>query len=246
MLTRLQYRLLKYLAPDGPSRVRSAAYAGRSKLRLLLGDALVDTLRGQRVLDFGCGLGDESLELADIAAHVYGLDILPRYVVEAQRKANAAGLADRVTFSTAPPREPVDTIVTLDAFEHFSDPAGALRQMYDLLRPGGRVLASFGPTWYHPFGGHLFSVVPWAHVFFSERALIRWRNDVRSDGAARFGDVEGGLNRMTIRRFEQLVRASPFRFVTLVPVPIRALRPFHSRLTREFTTAIVRCVLERH
>jgi SAM-dependent methyltransferase len=246
VLTQLQYRLLKYLAPGGPSGVTSAAYAGRSKLRVLLGDALIDSLRGQRVLDFGCGLGDESLELTAIAAHVYGLDILPRYLAEAQRKANAAGLADRVTFDAAPPREPVDTIVSLDSFEHFSDPAGVLRQMYDLLRPGGRVVASFGPTWYHPFGGHLFSVVPWAHVVFSEQALIRWRNDIRSDGATRFSNVEGGLNQMTIRRFERLVRASPFRLVTLESVPIHASRRFHSRLTCEFTTAIVRCVLERH
>jgi ubiquinone/menaquinone biosynthesis C-methylase UbiE len=53
-------------------------------------------------------------------------------------------------------------------FEHFTEPKLALDAMYRLLRPGGTLVASFGPTWYHPLGGHLFSVFPWAHLIFSE------------------------------------------------------------------------------
>lgn len=104
-------------------------------------------------------------------------------------------------------------------------------------------MASFGPTWYHPLGGHLFSIFPWSHILFSESALVRWRANIRPDGATRFSDVEGGLNQMTIARFERLVSASPFQIATLETVPIRKLRPIHSRLTREFTTAIVRTKL---
>ena len=48
---------------------------------------------------------------------------------------------------------------------------------------------------------------------------------------------------MTIARFEKLVAASPLRCADLDLVPIRKLRPFHNRLTREFTTAVVRCRL---
>jgi SAM-dependent methyltransferase len=134
-------------------------------------------------------------------------------------------------------------VVTLDAFEHFADPAAILETMHTLLKPGGRVVASFGPTWYHPLGGHLFSMFPWAHLLFSETALIRWRANIRHDGATRFSEVEGGLNQMTIARFERLVSASQFRIEALDTVPIRALRPLHCRLTREFTTAIVRTTL---
>jgi hypothetical protein len=71
---------------------------------------------------------------------------------------------------------------------------------------------SFGPTWHHPYGGHLFSVFPWAHLIFSEKALTRWRSDLRDDGATRFGEVAGGLNQMTIRRFEELVADSRLCF----------------------------------
>jgi hypothetical protein len=126
---------------------------------------------------------------------------------------------------------------------HFADPAGILRITNTLLPPTGEVLVSFGTTWYHPWGGHLFSVFPWAHLIFSEKALIRWRSAFRTDGATRFSEVAGGLNQMTIAKFEELIAGSPLRFASLELVPITKLRRFHNRLTREFTTAIVRCRL---
>ena len=49
---------------------------------------------------------------------------------------------------------------------------------------------------------------------------------------------------MTIRRFEKIVAASPFQGAgTIETVPIRKLRPLHNPLTREFTSALVRCRL---
>lgn len=115
--------------------------------------------------------------------------------------------------------------------------------MRDLLRTDGRVFISFGPSWLHPYGGHLFSVFPWAHLIFTEKALIRWRSDFKSDGATRFGEVKGGLNQMTVRRFENLIRQSDFEIERLETVPIRRLKSLHCALTREFFTATVRCVL---
>jgi hypothetical protein len=131
----------------------------------------------------------------------------------------------------------------MDAFEHFADPAEILRIMDALLKPSGEVLAAFGPTWYHPLGGHLFSVFPWAHLLFSEKALIRWRSTFKTDGATRFSEVAGGLNQMTVAKFKALVADSPLKFASLELVPIKKVRPLHNRLTREFTTAIVRCRL---
>ena len=106
------------------------------------------------------------------------------------------------------------------------------------------MLASFGPTWLHPLGGHLFSVFPWAHLIFTEQALIRWRSDFKSDGATKFSEVEGGLNQMTIRRFEKFVDESPLRFVYLNTVPIKGIRLLKHRVFREFGSSIVCCKLE--
>ncbi|HEU4585933.1 MAG TPA: methyltransferase domain-containing protein [Gemmatimonadaceae bacterium] len=228
--------------PDERPPARGA-YEGTSKLETLLGSEVWTLIEGRRVLDFGCGGGQDSIELARRgAARVMGVDIVEQRRVEARERAAAAHVAERCIFCSQPD-EPADVIISLDSFEHFADPAGILRIMHKWLAPGGQVLVSFGPTWYHPLGGHLFSVFPWAHLVLTEEALIRWRSSFKSDGATRFSEVEGGLNQMTIRRFRRLVEESPLRFARFETRPIRPLRLLHNRLTREFTTATVRCTL---
>lgn len=243
--TTIQYRILKRISPQAPNKMTGAAYANRSKTKVLLGEDLFDRIRDKDILDFGCGTGAEAVEMASVARTVYGLDINQKSLEQARERALTAGVQDRCTFGSTPPPNKVDTIISLDSFEHFGDPADILQKMHDLLRPGGQVIVSFGPPWYHPLGGHMFSVFPWAHLLFSEAALVRWRSDLRSDGATRFSEVEGGLNQMTISRFLRLVDRSPLTLRHFEAVPIRRLHRFANRLTREFTTAIARCVLER-
>ena len=173
-----------------------------------------------------------------------GIDIRESILDRAREKAKCKDLLKVCEF-TQKTDQKADIIVSLDAFEHFENPKLILDVMYDLLKPSGFVAASFGPTWYHPNGGHLFSVFPWAHLLLSEKALIRWRSDFKDDGATCFGEVAGGLNQMTIKRFEQIARASRFIFEEIELIPIRKLRAIHFRLTREFTTSIVRARLTK-
>ena len=241
---RIGYRILKALSPGGSSACSGEAYRDRSKLEVLLGPAIWERLVDRTVIDYGCGGGEDAIEIARHGAqHVIGLDVIQRYLAEGRLRAAEAGVPITFTDQTD---TLADVVVSLDAFEHFADPQAVLSHMASLVRPGGAVLASFGPTWYHPYGGHLFSVFPWAHLIFTERALIRWRADFKTDGASRFGEVEGGLNQMTISRFERLVAASPLECIRLETVPIRGWRHLvRSRVTREFFTAIVRCELRR-
>lgn len=243
---RLAYEFLRWYSPNASTTgMDGSAYAGRNKLRVLLGDAFVDGLKGKDVLDFGCGGGEHAIALAvEGAKSVIGLDIQEALFADARERATQAGVADRVSFVTTTAAK-VDAVVSLDSFEHFGDPAGMLALMSNALRPGGVIVTSFGPTWLHPLGGHLFSVFPWAHLLFTEKSLIRWRSDFRTDGARRFSEVTGGLNQITIARFERIVASSGLEITSLEAVPIRPLRHVHSRLTREFTTAIVRCSLRQ-
>jgi SAM-dependent methyltransferase len=201
------------------------------------------------VLDFGCGYGRECLEMAAAGARrVVGLDIRESVLARARRLAEESGLAGVRSFTRDPSTigpDSVDVVTSFDAFEHFADPAGVLDRTYDLLRPGGLALVTFGPPWYHPKGGHLFSAFPWAHPVFSEEALVRWRPDVKRDGARRFREVEGGLNGMTIGRFVSPAASSRLSLDVLEAVPIRPLRPLHCRATRELTTSIVRARLSK-
>jgi SAM-dependent methyltransferase len=243
LLTNLQYRVLKKISVGAPDCCSGRAYEGKSKLSILLGSDFFTHIKDKIVIDFGCGEGAEAIEMAQNGArHVIGLDIREDLLQTARRRAFAAQVVRQCDFTTRT-EELADVIVSIDSFEHFSDPAAMLALMSRLLKPGGEVYISFGPTWYHPLGGHLFSVFPWAHLIFSEAALIRWRSDFKSDGATRFSEVAGGLNQMTICRFKDLVARSPLSFASLEFVPIRKLAPLHNHFTHEFTTALVRCRL---
>jgi SAM-dependent methyltransferase len=244
MLAGLEYRLLRRLAPQLPTTMGGGAYWGKSKLGVLL-PGIEAQIKDRVVLDFGCGPGVEVKEMALLGAkRVIGLDISEKWLQLANEEAEKAGVAAKCEFVTSV-SSPVEVIVSLDSFEHFAEPEAVLRTMYSVLEPGGSVFISFGPTWYHPLGGHLFSVFPWAHIVLSEEALIRWRAQFKTDGARKFGEVEGGLNQMTIHRFEEILKRSPFAVEQLELVPIRRMKPLHNRVTREFLTAIVRCRLRK-
>ena len=242
MLTSIQYQILRKICP-GVRECFGASGEGKSKLAVLMGDEFFSRIAGKVVIDFGCGEGTESVEMAGKGAkRVIGIDVREDVLEAARQKALNAGVQNTCLFRSST-KDVADFVVSVDAFEHFADPAQILRIMNTLLRPDGEVLVSFGPTWYHPLGGHLFSVFPWAHLIFTEKALLRWRSNFKTDGATRFGEVAGGLNQMTIAKFEKLISGSPFQFADLDLVPIRNFRYLHNRFTREFTTACVRCRL---
>ena len=245
MWTALQVRLLNLIAPGPPTACSGSAYSQKSKLETLLGKGFFEAITGKTVIDFGCGEGTDAIEMAQRgASRVIGVDIRDDVLQIARKRAETAHVEDRCVFCRET-HERADIIVSLDGFEHFAEPDAVLETLARLLRPSGVVWGSFGPCWYHPLGGHLFSVFPWAHLLFSESALIRWRSRFKNDGATRFSEVAGGLNQMTIKRFIRLVEASPLRFDILELVPIRKLRYLHNRLTREFTTSVVRFRLIR-
>jgi SAM-dependent methyltransferase len=242
------YRLLRHLRPEGDETGTYCAnhdYNAGSKLEQLFGLEVWRQVSGKRVLDFGCGMGNEVVEIARHgASRVVGLDSRERMLDIARAAATAAGVLPVCDF-TKTLAEPFDVIFSIDGFEHYDKPAQVLEFMERVLAPGGRILICFGPPWLHPYGGHLFSVFPWAHLVFTEKALLRWRADFKSDGATRFDEVEGGLNQMTVGRFRRLVIASGFFIESFRAIPIRKLRWLSNPLTRECFTSSVLCTLVR-
>lgn len=241
------YHLLRWLGRRAETKdyCTGTAYRDRSKVETLFGSEIWSELHGKVVIDFGCGTGEEAIELARRGAKkVIGIDIRQSVLEVARGAAAKAGVSDRCIFSTDA-SEPAGVILSIDSFEHYGDPEGVLKIMSGLLRTDGRVFIAFGPPWLHPLGGHLFSVFPWSHLIFTEKALIRWRSDFKSDGAKRICEVEGGLNRMTIREFRKLLDRSEFEIERFDTVPIRSVRPFANSLTSEFFTSVVKCRLIR-
>lgn len=237
------YSILRHFAPRVPVAAMRAAAEASTDTAHYFGPTFLPLIQGRTVLDFGCGSGSQAVEMAERgAARVTGIDIQPALLERARQLADERGVGNRCTFATET-FEPVDVIVSKDAFEHYTDPAAVLQHMRALLKPQGIVLAAFGPTWLHPHGGHLFSVFPWSHLLFSEQAQMRWRADFKQDGARRFAEVEGGLNQLTIRGFERQVAASGLQVDWMETVPIRNMALLKHRWLREFGTSIVRCRL---
>ena len=240
-------RILQRLSPDGSGGLPDGvppAYRQTSKLEQLLGARVWDEIRGRIVVDFGCGEGREVVELVEHGAkHVIGIETRPLWLDRAAALATTRGVAPRCTFVRRWTRAgSADVIVSLDSFEHFDDPAEILHVMHAMLRPGGCVLCAFGPTWYHPYGGHLFSVFPWAHCVFSEYAMVTWRSQLPGKLPTR-SLREAGLNKMTVRRFRKLVERSPLTFASFEAVPIRRIEWLARLPLREVTTSVVRCRL---
>jgi len=240
----LQTWILKRLAYPAPLAERSV-YTGKSKLTALFGAEFLESLRGLSVLDYGCGQGLEVIEAARAGAELaMGIDIDESSIEICRERAAREMVQDRCRFAAAPEGQ-FDIIISLDSFDHYSNPEGELEKMYRLLKVGGLVAASWGPPWYHPYGSHLLELPPWSHLVFSESAIMEWRSCFRNDGATRFSEVKGGLNKMTISRFDRLIGNSRFRIESRDIIPIRGLTLLHNRITREFMTSVVTCRLRK-
>jgi ubiquinone/menaquinone biosynthesis C-methylase UbiE len=100
---------------------------------------------GARVLEVAPGPGFFAVELAKLGSlEVTGLDISRTFVEMAQRNVAQAGVeADfRLGSASNMPFGPdqFDFLFCRAAFKNFSEPVRALREMYRVLKPGGRGL----------------------------------------------------------------------------------------------------------
>ena len=136
----------------------------------------------------------------------YNPDTLRRAEENAQRFNAPVSLAF-VEKVHAPMLHSFDVVISKDSFEHFPDPEQTLQEMASLLTESGALLITFGPPWFAPYGSHMafFCPIPWVNIIFSEKAVMEARGHFRDDGAMRYEDVESGLNRMSIGRFENII-----------------------------------------
>jgi SAM-dependent methyltransferase len=102
---------------------------------------------GDRVLDIGCGLGDSTLQLAELVGpegHAHGVDVAERMIAGARDDAERSGVAN-VSFEVADVQAveftgpPFDYAFARFGTMFFANPVAALRNVRAALRPGGRL-----------------------------------------------------------------------------------------------------------
>ena len=94
--------------------------------------ALAALPKGARVLDMGAGAGESVQLMRSLGLDVRGVDLKPR-----------GGEVERGDFLHTPyPDESFDAVLSQCAFFISGDQAGALREAYRILCPGGKLLLS--------------------------------------------------------------------------------------------------------
>ena len=100
-----------------------------------------DEFRGARLLEIGCGMGTDLLQFARGGARCTGIDLTPRHVEITQHRFKLYGapgnfmLADGEQLPFA--SETFDVVYSNGVLHHTPDTAGAIREVYRVLTPGG-------------------------------------------------------------------------------------------------------------
>ena len=138
------------LTSDRPvSRIRATVRAGRDRMRARLLDGLPQDLRGQRVLDAGCGTGALSVAAARRGAEVVAVDLSSTLIEVAKERLPKDLGEGRIDLHVGDMLDPslgrFDHVVAMDSLIHYR-----ANDMVDMIvrlaeRADHRVLVTFAP-----------------------------------------------------------------------------------------------------
>lgn len=120
---------------------------GTQEVARVIGD---HSLSGQTVLDIGCGAGGIAVALAQQhrAGYVCGIDVEDPVLTHARALVAGHGLDGRIgLIKVAPgplpfPPAIFDVVFSKDSIIHIPDKHALMREVFRVLKPGGRFLAS--------------------------------------------------------------------------------------------------------
>ncbi|WP_353198464.1 class I SAM-dependent methyltransferase [Sandarakinorhabdus sp.] len=99
-----------------------------------------------------------------------------------------------------------DIVFSLNAFEHISDPALALREAVRVTRPGGMLYLRFDPVWTADSGCHFLHRIgaPWAHLLLGDEDIAGL---MRTNGADEdeIASYRQDMNRLPVNYYQNIL-----------------------------------------
>jgi trans-aconitate methyltransferase len=131
---------------DISQKWNSTLYNNKHAFVYQYGEDLIKILepkKDERILDLGCGSGQLTAKIAELAKKVVGIDKSPEMIVDAEAKFPKIEfhVADAATFSFS---EKFDAIFSNAALHWVTDYENAIRCMYENLKEKGRIVLEFG------------------------------------------------------------------------------------------------------
>jgi 2-polyprenyl-6-hydroxyphenyl methylase/3-demethylubiquinone-9 3-methyltransferase len=159
----------------------------------------LDSLKGLRLLDIGCGAGILSEPLARLAAEVVGADPAVANIEAARLHAAQAGLAIDYRPTTAEALadagERFDVVLAMEVVEHVADMALFIERCAEMVKPRGLLI---GATLNRTLKSFALAIVGAEYVLgWLPRGTHRWDKFVTPD------EFEAALERRRLRVIEQ-------------------------------------------
>jgi ubiquinone/menaquinone biosynthesis C-methylase UbiE len=131
--------------PEYPSWADPFSYVSVTELRRFARE--LNVTPGQCLVDVGCGRGGPGLWVAAATgAHIIGIDLDDAALSAARRRADKAGMADRVSFrqgsfsDTALSEGSAQAVMSIDAMLFAPSKPAAAAELARILVPGGRLV----------------------------------------------------------------------------------------------------------
>lgn len=111
-------------------------------------------VRGDRLLDVGCGDGSHTVELAEGYVRVDAIDLEPQRLDAFAERITQSPLEDRIGIhkmaadSLAFDPNTFDRVTAFEAVEHVEDLEGALAEIHRVLKPGGAFSLTTSNRWF--------------------------------------------------------------------------------------------------